>query len=239
MIEAEAIWAEYVATRDPNLRSVLIEAYVPLVGYVAGRVHAKLPPGMDRDELVSFGHFGLIDAVEKYEPERGIKFEAYAMQRIKGSILDGLRGNDWVPRSTRTKNRNINRAREELEGALGREPTTAEIAAVVGIGESEVRIILHEINNSAHASLLSVVGEDATLADYREDRSTDAHLNLEIQEAGQILAERLAALPERERTIAVLIYYYEMAPTAIGKELGVSESRVCQLQPGVIEMLRA
>lgn len=223
---------------EPEVRLALIEQYVPLVNYVAGRMAHRLPPTLEKDDLISTGYFGLIDAVDKFDHERGIKFEAYAIQRIQGAILDGLRASDWVPRSVRSKARSIEKAWQQLHTDLHREPTVGEVAVALGVDPGEVSTTLQDVDNARNASLVTDVSSVSTLGDFQVDHTVDPQLDLEMEEAVVLLAHRLAALPEREKVIATLYYYFEMTPTEIGNVLGVSESRVCQLHPGVISSLR-
>lgn len=228
-------WSE---RSDPEVRRELISHYVPLVKVVAKRVHQRVPRSIELDDLMSSGHIGLIRAVDRYDPERGIPFESFAMICINGEILEGLRSADWVPRKIRSKARDIDKAFTSLEADLGQTPTWEEIATEVGLPVREVLAVVHDVENARHASWEHAISSEDTVGDMRVDVSIDPQLGLELDEAAQILAARIVELDDRERTIATLYYYREMTPTEIGRELGVSESRVCQLHPKVIAKLR-
>lgn len=235
----EDLWTAWKEHGDQDARSALIEQHAPLVRYVAGRMAHRVPPAVERDDLTSDGYFGLIDAVDKFDPGRGVRFEAYAVQRIQGAILDGLRSSDWVPRSVRSKAREIEKTWQELGKRLDREPTIEEIASHIGMAATDVSVILHDVDAANNASLTTDISSESTLADFQVDNSQDKQLDLEVEELMWLVSRRLADLPDRERAIAVLYYFHEMTPTEIGKILGVSESRVCQLQPHVIQRLCA
>ena len=142
----EELWWKYAATRDHQVRDRLIVHYSPLVKFVASRLAAGLPQNVEQADLVSYGIFGLIDAIDRFDPERGNKFETYAMQRIKGAILDELRSYDWVPRSVRAKARSIEKALTKLEGEFGRTPNEAELAQELGIEVSQLQTMLSQIS---------------------------------------------------------------------------------------------
>ncbi|MBX5475258.1 MAG: FliA/WhiG family RNA polymerase sigma factor, partial [Thermoleophilia bacterium] len=231
--ETQTLWLEYRRTRDPALRDRLILTYAPLVKYVAGRLGSGLPPHVDEADLASYGLLGLIGAIERYDPERDVKFETYAIARIKGAIIDELRAMDWVPRSVRSRARDIERAIGELEAKLGRAPSDAEIAARLGISESELEESLGEIARSSIAALdeLWTVsgsgGDQVALIDTIEDeRAPDPQSTLSQTELKEAIADAIARLPEREKLVVTLYYYEELTLREIGEVLGVTESRV-------------
>src|SRR5262249_38048606 len=204
--ETQQIWLDYRRTGDQKIRDRLILTYAPLVKYVAGRLGSGLPAHVDEGDLVSYGLLGLIGAIERYDPARDVKFETYAMARIKGQIIDELRSMDWVPRSVRARARNIERAIGELEGRLGRAPTDEEIAKKLGITEEELEESLGEIGRSSIAALdelwtVSGSGGDAVaLIDTIEDESApDPQGTLSVTEQKEALADAIARLPEREK----------------------------------------
>jgi len=244
--ETQTLWLEYRRTRDPALRDRLILTYAPLVKYVAGRLGSGLPPHVDEADLASYGLLGLIGAIERYDPERDVKFETYAIARIKGAIIDELRAMDWVPRSVRSRARDIERAIGELEAKLGRAPSDAEIAARLGISESELEESLGEIARSSIAALdeLWTVsgsgGDQVALIDTIEDeRAPDPQSTLSQTELKEAIADAIARLPEREKLVVTLYYYEELTLREIGEVLGVTESRVSQLHTKAILRLKA
>lgn len=244
--EASALWAGYKETRSQETREQLILHYSPLVKYVAGRVSSGLPPSVEFGDLMSYGVFGLLDAIDKYDPSRGIKFETYAIARIKGAIIDELRADDWVPRSVRFKAREIERAYVALEGELRRIPTDEEVAEKLGISLDEYLNVLGKL------SLISLVALDElwtvsgdrpdkiSLADTVEDvKVKDPSKTFEIEEMKDMIADAINHLPERERIVVSLYYFEGLTMREIGEVLSVTESRVCQMHTKAILRLRA
>jgi len=243
--ETYALWQDYRKSRDPHLRDRLILTYAPLVKFVAGRVGASLPAHVDEQDLVSYGLLGLIGAIERFDPEREIKFETFAMARIRGAIIDELRSLDWVPRSVRTRARQIERAIALLERELMRAPTDAEIAKKLGVSKDELEDSLREISRTSVAALdelwsPSSGGDQIALIDTIEDGSgPDPESSLELTEIKEALAEAISVLPEREKLVVTLYYYEELTLREIGEVLGVTESRVSQLHTKAILRLKA
>ena len=243
--ETQALWQDYRRTRDQALRDRLILTYAPLVKFVAGRLGATLPAHVDEQDLVSYGLLGLIGAIERFDPDREIKFETYAISRIKGAIIDELRSLDWVPRSVRTRAREIERAIAELERRLHRAPTDEEIAAKVGITTDELENSLSEISRSSMAALdelwsPSGGGDQIALIDTIEDEDApDPEFSLEQTEMREALGEAIARLPEREKLVVTLYYYEELTLREIGEVIGVTESRVSQLHTKAVLRLKA
>jgi RNA polymerase sigma factor for flagellar operon FliA len=243
--ETQELWFEYRRSRDRLLRDRLILTYAPLVKFVAGRVGASLPSHVDEQDLISYGLLGLIGAIERFDPDREIKFETYAMARIRGAIIDELRSLDWVPRSVRTRARQIERAIAALEKELMRAPTDEEIAKKLGVTGEELEESLHEISRSTVAALdelwsPSGGGDQIALIDTIEDESgPDPLTSLEQSEVKEALAEAIAGLPEREKLVVTLYYYEELTLREIGEVLGVTESRVSQLHTKAILRLKA
>lgn len=237
-----ALWRDYGATGDRTLRDRLMLHYAPLVKYVAGRVGTGLPAHIDVADLVQSGIFGLVDAIEKFEPERGLKFETYAMQRIRGAILDELRSQDWVPRSIRGRARDVERALERLSSQLQRTPTDVELAAELGITLHELRDLYGQLQLTSVMALdeLIVSGRGtASLADtLADDRATDPVAGLVDQDNRRQLADAIAQLAERDRVVVTLYYFENLTLAEIGKVLGVTESRVCQLHTRAVLRLR-
>ncbi len=240
-----ALWQEYRSERTQELRDRLILTYAPLVKFVAGRVGASLPAHVDEQDLVSYGLLGLIGAIERFDPGREIKFETFAMARIRGAIIDELRSLDWVPRSVRTRARQIERAIAALEKELMRAPTDEEIAKKLGVTSDELEENLHEISRSTVAALdelwsPSGSGDQIALIDTIEDEAgPDPELFLEQSEVKEALAEAISELPEREKLVVTLYYYEELTLREIGEVLGVTESRVSQLHTKAILRLKA
>lgn len=244
--EAEELWREYKQNRSPEAREKLILHYAPLVKYVAGRVSSGLPPSVEFGDLVSYGVFGLLDAIEKYDPDRGIKFETYALARIKGAIIDELRADDWVPRSVRFKAREMERAYAALESELRRIPTDEEVAKKMGLSMDEYAALLNKMSLISLVALdeLWTVGGDRpdklSIADTVEDvKAKDPSQTFEIEEMKNIIADSINKLPERERIVISLYYYEGLTMREIGEVLSVTESRVCQMHTKAIMRLRA
>ncbi len=242
----EALWIEFKANGDEAVRERLILHYAPLVKYVAGRVGVGLPPNIEQADLVSYGIFGLIDAIEKFDLSRAIKFETYAISRIKGAIIDELRSIDWIPRSIRSKAREVERAYAALETKLHRTPTEPEVAAELGITLDDLHAIFGQVsfvNVLALDELLNVNGEKGdkvSLVDTLEDtRVEDPVRAFESQETKHLLARAINLLPEREKIVVTLYYYEGLTLAEIGQVLGVTESRICQMHTKAVLQLRA
>ena len=243
--DTQSLWQEYRKSGDQDLRDRLILTYAPLVKFVAGRVGASLPAHVDEQDLVSYGLLGLIGAIERFDPSREIKFETFAMARIRGAIIDELRSLDWVPRSVRTRARQIERAIATLEKELMRAPTDDEIAKKLGVTEDELDTSLLEISRSSVAALDELWspaggGDSIALIDTIEDESgPDPEVTLELSEVKEALGEAISDLPEREKLVVTLYYYEELTLREIGEVLGVTESRVSQLHTKAILRLKA
>jgi len=240
----EQLWSDYCRTRSPHLRDRLIENYLYLVRYVAGKMALSVPPSVEIDDLVSAGVVGLIDAIGKYDPGRDTKFETYAVSRIRGAIVDDLRSLDWVPRSVRRKARMIEDAYGQLETELGRAATDEEISHRLNMSVSEFRAAVEEIVSAGLLSLDDFVGNPdgertTRIIDLVCSKDNDSpSAPLEQEEMRQILAEAIMNLPEKERTVVALYYYEDMTLKEIGRTLGVSESRVSQIHTKAMLRLR-
>jgi RNA polymerase sigma factor FliA len=239
------LWVGFKATADQHLRERLILHYSPLVKYVAGRVGVGLPPNIEQADLVSYGIFGLIDAIEKFDLERAIKFETYAISRIRGAIIDELRAIDWIPRSVRFKAREVEKAYAALEGQLHRTPTESEVAHEMGIKLEDLHVIFSQVsfvNLVALDELLNVGGEKGdklSLVDTLEDtRAEDPVTAFESEETKYLLAKAINTLPEREKIVVTLYYYEGLTLAEIGQVLGVTESRICQMHTKAVLQLR-
>ena len=240
--EIDALWARFKDTGDGGARDALIVHYSPLVKYVAGRVAVGLPQNVDQSDLVSYGIFGLIDAIEKFDLERGFKFETYAISRIKGAILDELRSIDWVPRSVRAKGRAVERAFSKLEAQLKRSPTETELADELDMSEGQLQQVLGQLSLTGVAALDEMLGDrsDATtLGDTIPDKGDGPGALLDQVELRQQLAEAIERMPEREKIVLTLYYFENLTLAQIGEVLGVTESRVSQIHTKAVLQLRS
>lgn len=235
------LWEDFKASEDADIRERLILHYSPLVKYVAGRVGAGLPRSVDQNDLASYGLFGLIDAIDKFEPERGWKFETYAINRIKGAILDELRALDWVPRSVRSRARRIEQAMTDLEHKLQRAPTEDELAFNLEMEVDELNDALAEIGRSGIAALDEFVGGESqtSMGEMIADPAgISPETAFQAEETRVGLVDAINRLPERDRLVVTLYYYEGMTLSEIGDVLGVTESRVCQIHAKTMMSLR-
>ena len=231
-----------VATVDLETRDQLVIAHVDLVRSMANRLGRRLPSQVEVSELVSVGVMGLIDAAARYRPSLGVPFDAFARRRIHGAMLDALRGLDWVPRSVRKLQRDVDEAMAKLRYTLGREPEAEEIATALGVSVADYDTMLDELRTAE----LAVVrrssgehGESGSLLDVAVDGSAGPYSQLERQELRAQLARALGQIPERERQILALYYEKELTLAEIGRVIGVGESRVSQLRTQAIARLRS
>ena len=246
--ELARLWAEFkqseVSGARESARERLILHYAPLVKYVASRVATGLPASVDQADLVSYGMFGLIDALEKFDPGRGNKFETYAIPRIKGAIIDELRAMDWVPRSVRFKAREIEKAYSDLESIHKRAPTEKEVAARLGVTLRELHEVINQISFVQVVQLDEILsvgsdrGEQVSLLDTLADRGTDPTTSLEGQETRGMLAAAINSLSEREKIVVTLYYFEGLTLAEIGEILALTESRVCQIHTKAVGQLR-
>ena len=239
------LWDRYKNHDDQAARDRLILSYSPLVKYVAGRMSNGLPAHIEEADLISYGLLGLISAIKRFDPERQIKFETYAISRIKGAIIDELRSLDWVPRSVRSKARDIEKACALLENRLHRAPTDEEIADELRISVSEFRHALTQISTTSVVALdelwpvSGADGDQTALIDTIEDpKSNDPSRMLDLSEIRDRLAAAIEALPKREKTVIALYYYENLTLREIGEVLGVTESRISQLHTKAILRLK-
>lgn len=239
----DELWEQFTRSRTQSTRERLVLHYAPLVKYVAGRVGTGLPTHVDIGDLVQSGIFGLVDAIEKYDPERGLKFETYAMQRIRGAILDDLRSQDWVPRAVRSRAREVERALERLGARLHRTPNDAELAEELEISVTELRELYGQLQLASVVALEDLVagGKEAgpvvdMLAD---DHAADPVSVLVDRDNRRQLADAIAQLDERDRVIVSLYYFEGLTLAEIGNVLSVTESRVSQLHTRAVLRLRA
>ena len=241
----DELWLEYRKTKSPQLRDKFIRQYMPLVKYVAGKLAVGMPGSVEFDDLVGFGQFGLLDAIEKFDPGKNVKFKTYAVTRIRGAIFDELRQLDWVPRSVRQKSREIEDTIVELESKLGRTATDAEIAEKLGVSESEYQQTVMKVSGTSVLSLNDVwySGNDndhmSIGASIESPSSLNPDVIVEREEIRKVIIEAINELPEKEKMVIVLYYHEDLTFKEIGQVLEVSESRISQLHTKANLRLRA
>jgi RNA polymerase sigma factor FliA len=245
-VELRELWRRFKEDGDERARERLVVAYSPLVKYVAGRMASGLPSHVEEADLISYGLLGLIGAIERYDPEREIKFETFAVARIKGAIIDELRSLDWVPRSVRSRARQIEKVHSQLENDLQRAPTEEEMAKKLDMTPDELRSALLEIANSSVLALddLWTVadpsgGQISLLDTIKDPNAIDPQAEIDAAELKDRLAAAIEGLPERERLVIALYYYESLTLREIGDVLGVTESRVSQLHTKAVLGLRS
>ncbi|MBB5218453.1 MULTISPECIES: RNA polymerase sigma factor WhiG [Treponema] len=241
----DELWKEYKKTKAPAIRDKIIRQYMPLVKYVAGKVSTGMPDSVEFDDLVGFGQFGLLDAINKFDPDKNVKFKTYAVTRIRGAIFDELRELDWVPRSVRQKSREIEDTIVELEARLGRTASDSEIAQAMGMTEKEYQDAVMKVSGTSVLSLNDVwySGDDSehmSLADSIESPSSlNPDVIVEREEVRKIIIQAINELPENEKMVIVLYYHEDLTFKEIGQVLDVSESRISQLHTKANLRLRA
>jgi len=240
----DELWVQYRKSRDPKIRENFIKQYAPLVKYVAGKVAVGMPHNVEFDDLVGFGVFGLLDAIDKFDPEKNVKFKTYAVTRIRGAIFDELRSIDWVPRSVRQKTREVEDAIGSLEARLGRTATDQEIARALGLSEEEYLKTLQKISGTSMLSINEVwySGDENDKVSIGDSIESPASLNPEViaerDEIRRVIVEAINELPDKEKKILVLYYFEDLTLKEIGQVLDVTESRVSQLHTKAIMRLR-
>ncbi|MGO8694608.1 MAG: RNA polymerase sigma factor WhiG [Rectinemataceae bacterium] len=241
----EELWSLYKTKRDPAIRDAFIRQYAPLVKYVAGKVAASMPNTVEFEDLVGFGVFGLLDAIEKFDPDKNVKFKTYAVTRIRGAIFDELRSIDWVPRSVRQKTKEIEEAIVNLEAKFGRPVTDLEIASSLGVSEDDFLKTMLKISSTSVLSLSDVwySGDESDKISIGESIESPASMNpdstVEREEVKRVIVQAINDLPEKEKKVLVLYYYEDLTLKEIGQVLEVTESRVSQLHTKAILRLRA
>ncbi|MBI4717312.1 MAG: FliA/WhiG family RNA polymerase sigma factor [Planctomycetes bacterium] len=239
--DISSVWRKYKLSGGRALRNAIMENYLPIVRYNAERIGAKLPDEVDRDDLVSAGIFGLMDAIESFDLERGVKFETFCAPRIRGAILDELRSLDWVPRLVRTRAHQIERLSRELEATLGRAPHSWELAQRLNVSLPEFEKILREATSVAQISLSRTYGEtdsrkEVTEIDVIEDkRGRNPLAEIQRRDLKELITRGLS---RAERLILILYYYEEMTMKEIGATLDLSESRVSQMHSSILTRLK-
>ncbi|HXL04578.1 MAG: FliA/WhiG family RNA polymerase sigma factor [Firmicutes bacterium] len=238
-------WQDYKLTQKPSAKQELIKGYLPLVTTIAGRVSMKCPSIVDYGDLVGWGVIGLIESIDRFDPDKGVKFETFAKSRIRGAMMDGLREMDWVTRSTRKKAKQVERAYRVLERKLGRAATDGEVACELGVSLSEFHRVLQDISQGAVLSLDEMIqvsdkGETVTLLDAVPDsESPDPYLEYEAEEMRRLLAKAIDELPQREKLVITLHYYDGLMIKEIADLLGITDGRVSQLHTQATLRLRA
>lgn len=239
------LWTEFKATGSPRARDDLIVHYAPLVKYVAARLSIGLPPSVDQEDLASAGIVGLMEAVSKFEPDRGFKFESYAAARIRGAIIDDLRTQDWVPRRVRTQTRRVEESLRKLQAELGKTPSDEQVAVEMGVTVRELRTIYARISSVMVVSLerLLMVGDQTsalslldTLADAGAEDPAEA---AEDKELKMFLSSAIAGLPDKERAAITLYYYEGLSLAEIASVVGVSQARVSQMNAKSVLQFRS
>lgn len=233
--DIQDIWVQYKATKDAELRRQLIEHYVPLLKVVVGRVYPTFNGSVEYDDLMSYGAFGLMDAIDKYDLNKEFKFETYASIRIRGAIMDWLREIDWVPRSVRSKAKELQNAINEFELVNGREPTTEELAAHMKLSVEAVEQRLMETATFNMESLEEVIAERG---DFVHSSELSPEQSYERTEVKEILSAAIDALPERDRQIMMLYYYEELTIKEIAQVFKLTESRVSQIHSRIVLRLK-
>ena len=239
--ELESLWHDYLADKsDKKLRDTLIVQYIYLTRYVIGRIKNNLPQAFTLEDVTSFGVEGLIDAIEKYTPNKGARFETYALMRIRGAIIDKIRSQDWIPRSIRRKIKEIKLAAEDFKQKNGRAATPTELAQLVGMEKDKLEAILaEEMQVSSIYDKKGTSDESVEIIDTIQDNNTQNPLEqLVDKDVKQELQQALRRLPERERMIMVLYYHENMTLKEIGEAINVSESRISQLHAQAIMKLK-
>lgn len=239
--ELESLWADYLRDKtNKKTRDTLIVQYIYLTRYVVGRVKVSLPPTFSIEDISSYGVEGLIDAVEKFSPDKGARFETYALMRIRGNIIDKIRSQDFLPRSARKKIKDVKLVQEDLRQKLGRQPTSSEIGEVLGLEKEKVDQILSE--DTTITSIYDKKGSSEESVEVIDTIQDTNRLNpqeeMEEKDVKRQLEHALKKLPERERMIMVLYYHENMTLKEIGETIEISESRVCQLHAQAIMKLK-
>lgn len=244
-INQESLWVQFKENKDLQAREALILAYAPLVKYVAGRLAIGLPANVQKDDLLSYGVFGLMEALERFDYLRGIKFETYAISRIRGAIWDGLRAMDWVPYSVRQKAKELEKVYAELEFQLGRSANDEEICKAMNLSNSQFQRIVTETSATSLLSLDEQLGGESSehegirLMDVIHDpNAKDPNTVAEYEEMKATLGDAIEKLPEREKLVIALYYYEGLTLKEIGQVLGVTESRISQMHSKAILRLR-
>ncbi len=242
--DEKSLWKRYRKDSDRDIRDYLALKYSPLVKYVAGKVAIGMPQSVEFDDLVSYGSFGLLDAIEKFDPDRDIKFKTYAMTRIRGAIFDELRSIDWIPRSIRQKAKQVEETIAMLENKMGHTIEDEDIAKEMGLSMEDFQSLMTKISGTSIISLNDVwyLGDDNDEVSFMETLESSANLNpdtlIEKEEIKSVIVEAIKQLPDKEKKVIVLYYYEDLTLKEIGEVLEVTESRISQLHTKAIMRLR-
>lgn len=237
-MDKEVMWEKYAKSRDKDLKDQLIVAYIDLVKIIAGRLYTNYGKSVEFDDLVSYGIFGLIDAIEKFDPTKNVKFETYAYIRVRGAIIDQLRNLDWIPRSVRQKHKKLEDIYKTIENEYGRSASDEEVAERLGVTMDTFNGMLSEIHSFTIVSLEEKVLNNSNFSIIDDDINNEPQTYFEQEELKNTLIELIRNLPERERKIITLYYYSELTYKEISTILGVSESRISQLHTKAVMKLR-
>jgi len=230
----------------PDLKERVVLEHASLIRYIVNRIAVRLPSHIDLDDLHNTGVIGLMDAIEKYDPEKNCKFKTYAEFRIKGAILDQLRSLDWVPRSVRQKGRKLEKAYGEVEQRLGRSANEDEVADSLGLELDKFHVLINQVRGISLVNLEEIRGTNSdgdragTFADIIEDvHSENPFASLKLMETKHVISDTIGSLPEKERLVISLYYYEDLNMKEIGNILGITESRVCQIHTKAVMRLRS
>lgn len=234
------LWIKYSQTNDPAIKDKLILEYAHIVKYVAGRLSIYFGSNVEYDDLMGYGVFGLIDAIDKFDLSKGVKFETYASLRIRGSIIDSIRELDWVPRSLRQKNKELERVYTELENMLGRSATDEEVARKLGISIKDLNKLLNEVNLSSMVSLEEFLEQNYEVGTINSSVNKEERPEgyIEITEVKRMLVDAIERLPEKESKVVSLYYFNDLTLKEISAIMKVSESRISQLHTKAILRLK-
>lgn len=240
IIKQQELWHQYSETKSPAIKEKLIIEYSHIIKYVAGRLSIYFGSNVEYDDLIGYGVFGLIDAIDKFDVNKGVKFETYASLRIRGAIIDSIRELDWVPRSLRQKNKELERVYAEVENELGHSASDQEVADKLGISLDEFYKLLNEVNLSSLVSLEEFLEQNyesgANLAGACKEDRPEGYM--EVTELKEILVDAISKLPEKEKTVVSFYYFDDLTLKEISAIMNVSESRISQLHTKAILRLR-
>jgi len=240
MDNLEKLWQAYSESKSPALKEKLILHYAPIVKYVAGRMRVHIGQHVEYDDLTGYGIFGLIDAIDKFDYKKGVKFETYASLRIRGAIIDHIRKLDWVPRTLRKDNKQLEQATKKLEEELGREPTEEELAAKLGLSVDETSELIRKSSVSSLVSLDDFLDQnyEASFNALVSNKQDSPEEQTEMRERKEMLAEAISKLSDKERLVVTLYYFEDLTLKEISKTMEVSESRVSQIHTKAISKLQ-